>query len=137
MSLFINLSIPHNLVRFRALWSSSHQLIHIEVQLHNALIISLFDATAHHRLLTPPPDIPKPSPRKRRRTLPYQGPDALDTLRSSRLKRWTISLGKREREHVRNLKSVPPLIDPAKLKTYTDEIARERGVILLQERGGK
>ncbi|THU99157.1 hypothetical protein K435DRAFT_941039 [Dendrothele bispora CBS 962.96] len=102
------------------------------IQLHNALIISLFDARSHKRPITPPPDLPKPPPRKRRRTLPYQGPDMSDedmTLRSSRLKRWTVSLGKHERERIRTLPEVPPPNDPIN----TDEIARERGVVLLRE----
>jgi hypothetical protein len=46
-------------------------------------------------------------------------------------------MGKRERERIRNLPSTSPLLDPSKLRSYTDEIARERGVILLPERGGK
>lgn len=46
-------------------------------------------------------------------------------------------MGKRERERIRNLPSASSLLDPSKLRSYTDEIARERGVILLPERGGK
>ena len=107
------------------------------VQQHNALIISLFDATSHHRLLTPPPEVSKPPPRKRRRTLPYQGPDALEgTLRSPRMKRWTLAMGKRERERLRNVQFGPPTVDAQSLRRVTDEISRERGVILLPERGG-
>ncbi|KAF5351506.1 hypothetical protein D9758_007174 [Tetrapyrgos nigripes] len=108
------------------------------IQLHNALIISLFDARSHKRPLTPPPDLPKPLPRKRRRTLPYQGPDTSDedlTLRSSRLKRWTVSLGKHERDRIRSVQEVPPPIDPPRPRVDADEIARERGVLLLRERG--
>ncbi|KAH7879138.1 transcriptional regulator of RNA polII, SAGA, subunit-domain-containing protein [Lentinula edodes] len=105
------------------------------IQLHNALIISLFDARSHKRPVTPPPDQPKPPPRKRRRTLPYQGPDTADEdlgSRSSRLKRWAISLGKAERERIRALPSVPPLYEPR--KEITEEIQRERPLYLPKER---
>ncbi|KAK7466488.1 hypothetical protein VKT23_005210 [Stygiomarasmius scandens] len=108
------------------------------IQLHNALIISLFDARSHKRPITPPPELPKPPPRKRRRTLPYQGPDTSDedlTLRSSRLKRWTVSLGKHERERIRTLQDAPPPVEPPRPRVETDEIMRERGVLLLRERG--
>ncbi|KAI0352365.1 hypothetical protein OH77DRAFT_1409403 [Trametes cingulata] len=106
------------------------------VQLHNTLIVSLFDTSAHLAPPTPPPDVPKPPPRKRRRTLPYQGPDASDdgTLRSTRLKKWTVGLGRRERERIRALEAVA-LTEPLVPKPYTDEIAAERGVVLLRERG--
>ncbi|KAJ3755189.1 transcriptional regulator of RNA polII, SAGA, subunit-domain-containing protein [Lentinula raphanica] len=105
------------------------------IQLHNALIISLFDARSHKRPITPPPDQPKPPPRKRRRTLPYQGPDTPDDelgSRSSRLKRWALSLGKVERERIRSLPSAPPLHEPS--KEVTDEIQRERPLYLPKER---
>lgn len=104
------------------------------VQLHNSLIISLFDFTVHRRPPTPPPDVPKQPPRKRRRTLPYQGPDDTDgSLRSTRLKRWTVSLGRRERDRIRGLQ-VNGVEHPRPQK-YTDEIAADRGVTLLPERG--
>lgn len=110
------------------------------VQLHNVLIVSLFDASAHQRPLTPPPDLPRLPPRKRRRILPYQGlefPDDGDGLRSSRLKRWVVSMGRRERDRLRNLQGViPAAMDGMKLRRERDEIARERGVVLLPERGG-
>ncbi|KAJ4473760.1 transcriptional regulator of RNA polII, SAGA, subunit-domain-containing protein [Lentinula aciculospora] len=105
------------------------------IQLHNALIISLFDARSHKRPITPPPDHPKLPPRKRRRTLPYQGPDTADDelgSRSSRLKRWAISLGKIERERIQALPSVPPLNEPR--KEVTEEIQRERPLYLPKER---
>ncbi|SJL03569.1 uncharacterized protein ARMOST_06926 [Armillaria ostoyae] len=102
------------------------------IQLHNALIISLFDARSFKRPLTPPPDLPKPPPRKRRRTLPYQGPGDDGSIRSERLKRWTVSVGKHERDRIAALESVPPTTAP---RLDTDEIARERGVVLLPERG--
>ena len=55
------------------------------VQLHNSLIVSLLDPSAHLAPPTPPPDAPAPPPRKRRRTLPYQGEeDDTYTLRSDR-----------------------------------------------------
>ncbi|KAI9511607.1 transcriptional regulator of RNA polII, SAGA, subunit-domain-containing protein [Russula earlei] len=107
------------------------------VQLHNALIISIFDPSTHLvAALTPPPDVPKGPPRKRRRLLPYQGPDADEpiTLRSSRLKRWAVGIGRRERERIRNLKPVP-LSSKRKPRLEVDEIANERGVQLLPERG--
>lgn len=109
-----------------------------QVLLHNSLIISLFDATKYlKRPPTPPPEQPKPPPRKRRRTLPYQGPDFPDEgLRSARLKRWTLSVGKRERDRVRNLQTVPPPHVPPRPRRDMDEIARERGIELLSERGG-
>lgn len=107
------------------------------VQLHNTLIISLFDARSFKRPAAPPPDLPKPQPRKRRRILPYQGPEGSDdSLRSFKLKRWVVSLGKHERQRIKNLSSIPP-IESAKPRKYTDEISRERGVVVLQERGGK
>ncbi|PBK60454.1 hypothetical protein ARMSODRAFT_944887 [Armillaria solidipes] len=102
------------------------------IQLHNALIISLFDARSFKRPLTPPPDLPKPPPRKRRRTLPYQGPGDDGSIRSERLKRWTVSVGKHERDRIAALESVPPPTGP---RLDADEIARERGVVLLPERG--
>jgi hypothetical protein len=105
------------------------------VQLHNSLIISLFDFSSHKRPPTPPPDAPKAPPRKRRRTLPYQGQDDDDddgTLRSSRLKRWTVSMGKRERER---LKNIPATGERPRPRPDADEVARERGLILLPERG--
>ncbi|OJT06384.1 hypothetical protein TRAPUB_2758 [Trametes pubescens] len=106
------------------------------VQLHNTLIVSLFDTSAHLAPPTPPPDVLKPPSRKRRRTLPYQGPDAMDegTLRSARLKKWTVGLGRRERDRIRALETVA-LNEPVVPKDYTDEIAAERGVTLMQERG--
>lgn len=112
-------------------------MTHDKVQLHNSLIISLFDFSSHRRPPTPPPEdtTTKPPPRKRRRTLPYQGPDDHDdgTLRSSRLKRWTVSVGKRERER---LKNIPAAGERPRPRPDTDEIARERGLVLLSERGG-
>ncbi|KAI0305895.1 transcriptional regulator of RNA polII, SAGA, subunit-domain-containing protein [Multifurca ochricompacta] len=106
------------------------------VQLHNALIISIFDPSTHLVALTPPPDIPKGPPRKRRRLLPYQGPDPDEpfTLRSSRLKRWAVGINRRERDRIRNLKPVA-LSAKRKPRPEVDEIANERGVQLLKERG--
>lgn len=108
------------------------------VQLHNSLIVSLFDTSAHLAPPTPPPDVPKPLPRKRKRLLPYQGEDGLDdvTLRSTRLKRWTVGLGRRERERVKGLETVA-LSTERKPRKDRDEIAAERGVQSLQERGGR
>lgn len=107
------------------------------VQLHNALIVSLFDVSAHLAAPTPPPDLPKPPPRKRRRILPYQGEDDTDpgTLRSTRLKRWTLGVGRRERERVKSLKAYALAMEHGH-GINKDEIAAERGVQLLPERGG-
>ncbi|KAF8159704.1 transcriptional regulator of RNA polII, SAGA, subunit-domain-containing protein [Crassisporium funariophilum] len=110
-------------------------------QLHNALIISLFDATATLKRppTPPPPTLPKPPPTKRRRTLlPYQGPDTSDDLRAiraTRIKRYTLSMGRRERERLKSLQSAPPAIEPSRPRKDRDEIACERGVELLSERG--
>ena len=110
----------------------------VAVQLHNSLIISLFDFTVHRRPPTPPPDAPKQPPRKRRRILPYQGPDDVaGTLRSNRLKRWTVSLGRRERDRVRNLSLQSSALERPRPRKDMDEIARDRGVVLLPERGGE
>lgn len=109
------------------------------MQLHNALIVSIFDPSTHLvAALTPPPDVPKGPPRKRRRLLPYQGPDPDEpiTLRSSRLKRWAVGIGRRERDRIRNLKPVP-LTSKRVPRPEVDEIANERGVKLLTERGGE
>ncbi|KAK2463700.1 hypothetical protein APHAL10511_004451 [Amanita phalloides] len=111
------------------------------IQLHNALIISLFDATAAlKRPLTPPaPAAPKPPPRKRRRLLlPYQGPQTAEegrTLRSTRMKRWTLLMGKRERERIVAIENLAPVVEPARPRAELDELERERGVVLLSERG--
>ncbi|THH13453.1 hypothetical protein EW146_g6766 [Bondarzewia mesenterica] len=106
------------------------------VQLHNALIISIFDPSAHLVPFSPPPDAPKGPPRKRRRLLPYQGPDPHEptSLRSARLKRWIVGVGRRERERIRNFEPVALTYDKQP-RPEEDEIARERGVQLLPERG--
>ncbi|KAL1697042.1 transcriptional regulator of RNA polII, SAGA, subunit-domain-containing protein [Schizophyllum commune] len=109
------------------------------IQLHNSLVISLFDAIAYkQRPPSPSRDAPKPPPRKRRRVLPYQGPDTPDedlTYRSARLKKWALGIGQQERARLRELPSLPPALDPPRPRPDTDEIARERGVIRLLERG--
>ncbi|KAI0343245.1 hypothetical protein BDW22DRAFT_1407141 [Trametopsis cervina] len=105
------------------------------ITLHNSLIVSLLDPSAHLAPPTPPPDAPPPPPRKRRRTLPYQGEnDDSYTLRSTRLKRWTIGMGKKERDRVRGLETVA-LTTERRPRKERDEVAAERGVVLLQERG--
>ncbi|EAU90356.1 hypothetical protein CC1G_09038 [Coprinopsis cinerea okayama7 len=152
----------------------------ILLQIHNALIISLFDATATYKrnalnaaannllnsnLNTPPPTASKPPTRKRKRTLlPYQGPGLSEeerTLRSNRLKRWVLAMGRKERERIRALEKTssgtPPPAQPngtttpmqvdgqpppasttqsARPRPELDEIACERGVTLLPERKG-
>ena len=92
------------------------------VQLHNALIISLFDASSHQRPLTPPPDLP----RKRRRMRPD---DSYVHPYSARLKRWTVSVGRRERERVRSL------VNNGVGRVDKGEIGSERGISVLSERG--
>lgn len=69
--------------------------------------------------------------------LPYQGDDDdPGSLRSVRLKKWVVGMGKRERERMKELEGVrgaKPEIRPIKAR---DEIARERGVRLLSEGKG-
>jgi len=133
------LDTPHLRAFFR--WQS-HIFTSIcchTVQLHNSLVISLFDITSHLKPQPPaPPPPPKPAPRKRRRTLPYQSLDGSDqnTLRSARLKKWTLSIGRRERERVKTYEDGGPSI-PRPLGGFQDEIAQERGVMLVPERTGK
>lgn len=101
------------------------------VQLHNALIISLFDATTYRQAppsVLPPTSVNKQPQLKRRRV-----DDHNNTLRSVRLKRWTLGVGKRERDRIRTLELVS---EPPSWRPPTDEIASERGVVLLPERGG-
>ncbi|TCD69636.1 hypothetical protein EIP91_006861 [Steccherinum ochraceum] len=103
--------------------------------LHNSLIVSLFDTSAHLAPPTPPPDAPKPPPKKRRRLLPYQGEDDDETsLRSTRLKKWTVGLGRRERERIRGMETMA-LSTERGPRPERDEISAERGVQLLSERG--
>ena len=109
------------------------------VQLHNSLVISLFDITSHLKPQPPaPPPPPKPAPRKRRRTLPYQSLDGSDqnTLRSARLKKWTLSIGRRERERVKVYEEGGQNI-PRPLRGFQEEIVQERGVVLVPERNGE
>ncbi|KJA25245.1 hypothetical protein HYPSUDRAFT_37728 [Hypholoma sublateritium FD-334 SS-4] len=111
------------------------------LQLHNALIISLFDATATLKRppTPPPPTLPKPPPTKRRRTLlPYQGPEVPEdsrSIRSGRIKRWALSMGKRERDRLKMLQDAPAPLDPPRPRKEMDEIVNERGIELLPERG--
>ena len=109
------------------------------VQQHNALIISIFDARSFKRPPTPPPEkgpeVGGP-PRKRRRLFPYQGPDEPEEpLISDRLRTWALSVGKQERDRLRQIQNMPAPIPRPRLAT--DEIIRERGVVLLPERNGK
>ena len=118
------------------------------VQLHNTLIASILGSSLHQPPPTPPPDAPgrtKPT-RKRKRTLPYQGPDAAGkngemesgTLRSTRMKRWTVGMGKKERERIKALETLAIINGPERpLRIDMDEISRERGLALPRERGGE
>ena len=106
------------------------------MQLHNQLIMSILGSSSHHTPLTPPPDAPgkvKPT-RKRRRALPYQSVDPNDpsSLRSSRLKKWTVGIGRAERERVKSLAETASRrkVEP---RREVDEIVRERGVALVPE----
>ena len=81
-----------------------------------------------------------PLTKRRRLLLPYQGPDLSDdsrSIRSTRIKRWTLSMGRRERERLKSLHvTCAPAAEHLRLRTNTDEISSERGVELLNERGG-
>ena len=109
------------------------------VQFHNSLVISLFNITSHTK---PQPSAPlpppKPTPRKRRRTLSYQPLDGSDqnTLRSARLKKWTLSIGRRERERVKTYEDGTSSI-PRPLRGFQDEISQEQGVMLVPEKTGE
>ncbi|KIM67996.1 hypothetical protein SCLCIDRAFT_20467 [Scleroderma citrinum Foug A] len=85
------------------------------------------DFTVHQRS---PPDVPKQPPRKRTRTLPYQGlDDTGGTLRSTRLKRPRPA---RTRAHPK-----PAVQRNRHQRKYSNEISADtRGVVLLTERGG-
>lgn len=133
--------ISANLCTFPIFYLDQSSRMENIVQLHNALIISLFDATATLKRppSPPPPSMPKAPPTKRRRTLlPYQGPGVPDeqrAIRSSRSKRWALTMGKRERQRLKALPNAPSASEPRPRKDI-DEIACERGVEFLPERGG-
>lgn len=116
------------------------------LQLHNSLVVSLFDFSAHHvrqkekiKAISPAVEEEAGKPvvlKKRRRALPYQG-DASDAddeddglLRTKRLKRWVVSLGKRERDRIKALLRAPP-----NKSRPEAEINRERSVLSIPERG--
>jgi hypothetical protein len=126
------------------------------VQLHNALVISLFDTSVRieKRAADDGPggvkradsmagsavdgeiEKRKGPPKKRRRMVPYQGegPDRdVVSLRSSRFKRWAVGAGRKERARLRGLGSFD---NPTARRLPQDEILQERGVQLLPERGG-
>ena len=119
----------------------------IAVHLHNALIASILGSSLHQPPPTPPPDAPgktKPT-RKRKRTLPYQGHDSggrdgddpeSGTLRSARIKRWIVGMGKKERERMKAIETTMAMNAPERpLRLQLDEISRERGLALPRERG--
>jgi hypothetical protein len=66
--------------------------------------------------------------------LPYQGdgPEDAEVLRSERLTRWAVGVGRKERERVRAIAA----LDPPRDTVWREEVARERGVVRLPERGG-
>ncbi|KAF8573598.1 hypothetical protein K439DRAFT_1374917 [Ramaria rubella] len=90
-------------------------------QLHNSLITALLSSAALLNPPPPPPDATKPH-RKR----------SSSSTRATRLKTWTVSMGKRERERIKNLEAatVGLQVRPRKDK---DEIALGRAVKLIQE----
>lgn len=45
-------------------------------------------------------------------------------------------MGKRERDRIVAIQHLPPVVDPPRPRPELDEIERERGVVLLSERGG-
>ena len=111
------------------------------VQLHNSLIIAILGSSLHHAPPTPPPDAPGKGkhPKKRKRTALY-GPDGADddagAARSARLKRWAVNIGKKERERVKAFETASSSVE-RRLRKEVDEIARERGVVLLPEGRGE
>jgi hypothetical protein len=111
-------------------------LNHVSVQLHNTLVISCFDTSSDIQLPSTSSDATRRPAKKKRRLLPYQGPDEPDalSLRSERLKKWVI-VGKRERERVRALATGVRPADAWPVPPQ-DEIMRDRGVVLQRERGG-
>ncbi|KAG6831104.1 hypothetical protein H0H92_012781 [Tricholoma furcatifolium] len=99
------------------------------VQLHNALIISLFDNTIHRH---PPPPIPVPAPVNKQPPLKRKRTDDHNhALRSTRLKGWVLHNTKRDRERLRT----SAMTETPAPRISTDEISSERGVLLLPERG--
>ncbi|KLO11612.1 hypothetical protein SCHPADRAFT_921686 [Schizopora paradoxa] len=114
------------------------------VQLHNSFIISIIGSSLHHAPPTPPPEAPGTSkpPRKRRQTIQgkalVNGDDSTEhedgSLRSVRLKRWTVGVGKKERERIRNMEKSIPDKDRKPL-SLRDEINQERGLALPLEAG--
>jgi hypothetical protein len=100
------------------------------LQLHNALVISLFDASSHQRPRSPPPGSPTRHQRKRLRIWPYQGPGENEGPRSSRLKRWVVGVGRKERDRTRSLQNAPSV----SARLDRGEIARERAIVVLPER---
>ena len=45
-------------------------------------------------------------------------------------------MGKRERDRIVAIQHLPPVLDPPRPRPELDEIERERGVVLISERGG-
>jgi hypothetical protein len=75
--------------------------------------------------------------------LPYQGPDPDDDglLRSKRLKRWAVGLGKAERDKIKSVnqaaKDVKDTVDASsKPVKGRDEVMGERGVKMINEGKG-
>jgi hypothetical protein len=88
--------------------------------------------------------------RKRKRLLPYQGPDAPvegeGSLRTKRLKRWAVEIRNSEREGIKQLRVVPlPKSDKEGKKQRNrnrplkgrDQGINERGVRLVREGRGR
>ena len=97
------------------------------------MIIAVLGSSLHHAPPTPPPEGPEKPSRKRRKVQSGSGPEGeVAGAYSSRLKTWTVGMGKRERERVKALKEVARLKERLP-RPEVDEIAAERGVRLLPE----
>ncbi|PBK98306.1 hypothetical protein ARMGADRAFT_1026365 [Armillaria gallica] len=83
-----------------AVESESRTWFSLESILSLTTLACLKAVTFFKRPLMPPPHLPKPPPRKRRRSLLYKGPGDDGSIRSEWLKRWTVSVGKRERDRI-------------------------------------
>lgn len=103
------------------------------VQLHNSLIVSILGSSLHHAPPTPPPEGPDKPSKKRRKVEHGTNPDGDGSgAYSSRLKSWTIGMGKRERERVKALNEAAGALE-RRPRPEADEIAAERGVRLIPE----
>jgi hypothetical protein len=120
--------------------------------LHNALILAILESGSSAAPSTSNLEGGSKLIRKRKRLLPYQGPDAPEegegSLRSKRFKRWAVEMKSSERESIKQLRSttVPKVgkDDGSKKEKKRDrplkgrdQSLNERGVILVREGKGK